>query len=74
MIQTTSTIVAGLVVYESPQLTRAGRRERPQSTGTPVEKAPIGRAVAVAARRVAVVSARRHQFANCHRTHRAVAA
>ena len=35
-----------------------------------VEKAPIGRA---AARRTAVVSARRHQFANCHRAHQAAA-
>jgi len=41
--------------------------------GTPVEKAPIGRAAAVATRRAAVGSARRHQFANCHHAHRAAA-
>jgi len=46
--------------YESLQSTRAGRCERSQSTGTPVEKVPIGRAAAVAARRAAVVSAHRH--------------
>jgi len=44
------------------------------STSTPVEKAPVGHAAAVAARRAAVVSARRHQFANCHRAHRAAPA
>ena len=78
-------IVAWPVVYESPQSTCAGRWERPQSTGTPVEKAPIGRAAAVAARRTCKqsdgVSLRAvavslsqlapcvHQFANCHRAH-----
>jgi len=41
LLQATSAIVAWPVVYESPQWTCAGRWERPQSTGTPVEKAPL---------------------------------